>query len=51
MCIRLAKAKDYDTALWWAERGLALYGERGTREDAVADLQKRADSYRARLKA
>jgi hypothetical protein len=51
MCIRLAKAKDYEAALWWAERGLALYGERGARDDAVADLQKRADTFRARLKA
>jgi hypothetical protein len=51
MCIRWAKAKDFEAALWWAERGLALYGERAAREDAVADLQKRADSYRLRLKA
>lgn len=51
MCIRLAKAKDYDTALWWAERGLSLYGERAAREDAVADLKKRADAYRVRLKS
>lgn len=51
MCIRLAKAKDFETALWWAERGLALYGERAAREDAVADLQKRADAYRVRLKS
>jgi hypothetical protein len=51
MCIRLAKAKDFQAALWWAERGLALYGDRAAREDAVADLQKRADSYRLRLKS
>lgn len=49
MCIRLARAKDFEGALWWADRGLALYGERAAREDAVADLRKRADSYRARL--
>ncbi len=49
MCIRLAKANDYETALWWAERGLSLYGERAAREDAVADLNKRADVYRLRL--
>ena len=49
MCIRLAKAKDFEAALWWADRGLSLYGERAGREDAVADLQSRANTYRGRL--
>lgn len=49
MCIRLAKAQDFERALWWAERGLALYGENAARRDAVEDLQKRADTYRAKL--
>ncbi|MEX2420918.1 MAG: hypothetical protein WD670_03780, partial [Actinomycetota bacterium] len=49
MCIRLAKAKEYEQALWWAERGLAIYGENSGRPEAVEDLQKRAESYRAKL--
>jgi hypothetical protein len=50
MCIRQAKAKDYEQALWWAERGLAVYGENAARPDAVDDLRKRAESYRAKLR-
>ena len=49
MCIRLAKAKEFEQALWWAERGLAIYGENAGRPDAVEDLQKRAETYRAKL--
>ena len=49
MCIRLAKAKDFEQALRWAERGLALYGESPGRPDAVEDLRKRAETYRAKL--
>ena len=26
MAIRQQKAKDFEQALWWAERGLAIYG-------------------------
>src|SRR6266516_2797636 len=36
-------------ALWWAERGLALYAGDCARSEAVEDLQKRAASYRAKL--
>ena len=49
MCIRLAKAKRYEEALWWAERGIAMYGEDAARPDAVDDLLKRAASYKAKL--
>ncbi len=49
MCIRLAKAKEFEHALWWAERGLAIYGENAGRPDAVEDLHKRAETYRAKL--
>jgi hypothetical protein len=48
-CIRQAKAKDFKNALWWAERGLAIYGSNAAREDAVNDLEKRADTYREKL--
>jgi len=48
MCIRLAKAKRFEEALWWAERGLAVYGTSGNAA-AVEDLRKRAESYRPRL--
>lgn len=49
MCIRLAKAKNFEEALRWAERGLAIYGQDAARPDAVEDLRKRAETYRARL--
>jgi hypothetical protein len=48
-CIRLAKAKEFEQALWWAERGLAVYGQDAGRPDAVEDLRKRAEAYRTRL--
>jgi hypothetical protein len=49
MAIRQQKAKNFDQALWWAERGLTIYGTDCARAEAVADLQKRAASYRAKL--
>lgn len=49
MAIRQQKAKDYEQALWWAERGIAIYGDDAARPEAVADLQKRAETYRAKL--
>jgi DNA-directed RNA polymerase subunit RPC12/RpoP len=49
MAIRQQKAKNFDQALWWAERGLAIYGIDCARAEAVADLQKRATFYRAKL--
>lgn len=47
--IMFQKARDFDKALWWAERGLALYGDEAIRVDAVEDLRKRASKYRTRL--
>jgi len=41
MAIRQQKKKDWAECLWWAERGIALYGDVPAREDAVEDLQKR----------
>jgi hypothetical protein len=49
MAIRQQKAHDYQQALWWAERGLALYGNDCTRPEAAEDLRGRAANYRARL--
>jgi hypothetical protein len=49
MAIRQQKAKNFEQALWWAERGLAIYGTDCARTEAVEDLQKRATSYRAKL--
>lgn len=42
MAIRQQKAGDFVQALWWAERGLAIYGENAARPEAVDDLNKRA---------
>lgn len=49
MAIRHQKTHHLEDALWWAERGLAIYGENAARADAVEDLRKRAESYRAKL--
>jgi hypothetical protein len=49
MAIRQQKAHDYRQALWWAERGLSIYGSDCARSEAVEDLHRRAASYRAKL--
>jgi len=49
MAIRQQKAKRFDQALWWAERGIAVYGNNAARIEAVEDLRHRAASYRAKL--
>jgi hypothetical protein len=49
MAIRQQKAKNFEQALWWAERGIAIYGTDCARPEAVQDLQKRADSFRGKL--
>lgn len=48
-CIRLAKAKQLEAALIWAERGLAIYGSDAARPEIVQDLHTRAASYRSKL--
>lgn len=45
MAIRQQKQHDYGQALWWVQRGLALYGDDAARLEAVDDLHKRAASY------
>jgi hypothetical protein len=46
-CIRHAKAKDSDQALWWAERGLLTYGDQAHDPSWMTDLEKRAAKLRA----
>lgn len=43
------KQHDFEAALWWAERGLSLYGDDGLRADYVEDLQERTAKYRMKL--
>jgi hypothetical protein len=49
MCIRQAKLRDFERALWWAERGLSVYGDSAARADWTTELKSRAADYRARL--
>jgi hypothetical protein len=49
MAIRQQKAKNFAQALWWAERGIAIYGTDCARLEAVEDLEKRAESFRSKL--
>jgi len=51
MAIRQQKKKDWHACRWWAERGLALYGQRAAREEAVEDLIKRRNRAVAKLEA
>lgn len=50
-CVRQAKAKNYERGLWWAERGLAVYGDDANRPENVEDLRKRAEDFRSKLSA
>lgn len=47
--IRQQKAKNLERALWWAERGIALYGDTPAKPEMVDDLRKRAAKYRTGL--
>jgi tetratricopeptide (TPR) repeat protein len=49
MAIRQQKQKDWTAVVWWAERGLSLYGNNTAREDAVEDLLKRRNRALAKL--
>jgi hypothetical protein len=51
MAIRQQRKKDWQACQWWAERGLALYGQRAAREEAVEDLIKRCNRAIAKLEA
>ena len=47
--IRCQKARDWQGARTWAERGLAVYGSNAARPEAVADLHKRLDHAEAKM--
>jgi len=49
MAIRQQKAKNFEHALWWAERGIAIYGDKAQWPDQVEDLRKRTLTYRAKV--
>jgi hypothetical protein len=51
MAIRQQRKKDWEACQWWSERGLALYGQRAAREEAVEDLIKRRNRAVAKLEA
>lgn len=47
MAIRQQKAHNFEQALRWAERGLAIYQDHCAWPEAVEDLRQRAAAYRA----
>lgn len=49
MAIRQQKLHDYAQALWWAERGLAVYADDAARPEVVTDLCQRVTKYRQKL--
>lgn len=49
MAIRQQKKKDWAACIWWAERGLALYGDNPARPSAVDDLKQRLNRAQAKL--
>jgi hypothetical protein len=51
MAVRQQKLRDWSACVWWAERGLALYGNNAAREDAVEDLLKRRNRALSKLEA
>ena len=51
MAIRQQKVKDWQRAIWWVERGLALYGGQAARPESVDDLRNRLVAYQTKLAA
>ena len=49
MAVRQQRAKNYKQALWWAERGLAVYRDECADLRAVEDLRRRVEIYQAKL--
>jgi predicted Zn-ribbon and HTH transcriptional regulator len=47
--IRQNKAKNYEAAAMWADRGIEMYGDDAFKDEWVADLEKRAAQAQARL--
>lgn len=48
-CVRQQKAKDFQRGLWWAQRGLTLYGSDAHSQDWTDDLRKRAATFQTKL--
>jgi hypothetical protein len=51
MAMRQQKVKDWQRAIWWAERGLALYGGQAAWPESVDDLRNRLAAYQSKLTA
>ena len=51
MAVRQQKIHDYRKALWWTERGMALYGDQAATPEGIEDLRHRAATYRVKLAA
>lgn len=49
MAIRQQKSKNWENALWWARRGISLYGSDAARPEAVTDLKNRVEAYARKL--
>ena len=49
--VRQQKAKDFERGLWWAERGLALYGTDAYSHVWTDDLKKRFAWFRTKLES
>jgi hypothetical protein len=47
--IRQNKAKNYEAAAMWADRGIEMYGDDAFKDEWVADLEKRSAEAHARL--
>jgi hypothetical protein len=47
--IRHQKAHDWETASWWARRGLEVYGLDAINVEVTTDLARRLANYRAKL--
>jgi hypothetical protein len=49
--IRCQKAKEWESAREWAQRGLHVYGDRAARPEVVEDLHKRVAHATAKIEA
>ncbi|RYP81226.1 hypothetical protein EKO23_23860 [Nocardioides guangzhouensis] len=51
MAIRQQKAHNWEQVVWWAQRGIDLYGDRAARPEAVDDLAKRKARAETKIEA
>lgn len=51
MCVRQLKARNVAEALWWAERGIAVYGADAALPEALEDLKERATDCRSKVQS